>query len=413
MNVLFVHQNFPGQFRSLAPALAARGDNVVVMTMNDFPGHPALRHVKSNAACNTASDGHPWTRDFDSKVIRADASFRTAMKLREEGFHPDVIVAHPGWGESLFLKIVWPKAKLGIYCEFYYTAEGAEMTFDPEFPSGNFEENSARLLIKNVGNILHLADADAGISPTAWQASSFPLPFRDRISVIHDGIDTQRLTANRNISVRLNAQIELTKADEIITFVNRNLEPYRGYHVFMRSLPELLRRRPNARVLIVGGDEVSYGAPPPKGTSWKEIFLKEVAGQFDPSRVHFLGKIPYDKFVALLQISMVHVYLTYPFVLSWSLIEAMATECAIVASDTAPVREAITHGEQGLLVPFFDRTAIIDTICELLDDPARRAALGSKARARAIAEYDLRTVCLPRQINWVDRLAQGSSSPFA
>ena len=413
MNVLFVHQNFPGQFRSLAPALIARGDTVVAMTMNDFAGYPGLRHIKSTAAYSTATNGHPWTRDFDSKVIRADASLRTALKLRDEGFNPDVIIAHPGWGESLFLKIVWPQARLGLYCEFYYAADAAEIKFDPEFPSGNVEQNQARLLIKNVGNMLQMADADAGISPTSWQAATFPEPFRGRISVIHDGIDTERVIPNGQIGVRINDAIRLTKADEVITFVNRNLEPYRGYHIFMRSLPELLRRRPNARVLIVGGDKVSYGAAPTKGRTWKQIFLNEVASELDLSRVHFLGKLRHDVFLAMLQLSTVHVYLTYPFVLSWSLLEAMATECAIVASDTEPVREAISSGEHGLLVPFFDRACLVETICGLLDSPARRVELGRAARRRVVADYDLQSVCLPRQVEWVDALAAGNRSPFA
>lgn len=405
MNVLFVHQNFPGQFRSLAPALLARGDTVVAMGMNDFPGFPNIRYVRSTAAHNTATNGHPWSRDFDSKVIRADATFRSAMKLREEGFTPDVIIAHPGWGESLFLRTVWPNARLGIYCEFFYSADGADMNFDAEFPSGNRDESACRMLIKNVGNLLHFEQAAAGIAPTKWQASSFPEPFQSRIHIVHDGIDTDRVKPIAGVKLRLNDKIEVSRDDEVITFVNRNLEPYRGYHVFMRALPELMRRRPNARVIIVGGDEVSYGAPPPKGKSWRNIFLQEVSDQIDLSRVNFVGKVPYQQFLGLLAVSTVHVYLTYPFVLSWSLIEAMAMECAIVASDTAPVREAIDGGEQGVLVPFFDRDALVESVCALLDDPGRRAQLGANARARAVAEYDLHSVCLPRQIEWVDRLA--------
>jgi len=413
MKVLFVHQNFPGQFRSLAPALVRRGDTVVAMGMNNFPGSPGIRYVHSTPKYSTATDGHPWTRDFDSKVIRADATYKSAMKLREEGFEPDVIITHPGWGESLFLKTVWPNAALGLYCEFYYNADGADMDFDPEFPTGSFEENSCRLLVKNAGNILQMPQADGGIAPTRWQAASFPQPFRDRITVVHDGIDTDRVKPNPAIGIQLNQDVRLSRDDEIITFVNRNLEPYRGYHIFMRSLPELLARRPNARVLIVGGDEVSYGAAPPQGTSWRNIFLKEVKDDIDMSRVHFLGKIPYDKFLGLLAISTVHVYLTYPFVLSWSLIESMAMECAIVASDTAPVREAIDDGKQGVLVPFFDKAALINAVCGLLDDPDRRAQLGANARKRAVADYDLRSVCLPRQIEWVDSLVAGRQTPPA
>ena len=200
----------------------------------------------------------------------------------------------------------------------------------------------------------------------------------------------------------------MTRADEVITFVNRNLEPYRGYHVFMRALPRLLRDRPRARVLIVGGDGVSYGSRPPGGGTWKQAFIDEVRGDIpdaDWARVHFIGKLPYTRFAALLAVSRVHVYLTYPFVLSWSLLEAMSTGAAIVASDTAPVREAITDGETGRLVDFFDRDALVTEIAALLDDDAARAALGRAARAHVTARYDLETVCLPAQLAWIDRLA--------
>lgn len=408
MNVLFVHQNFPGQYRTLAPTLIARGDTVVAMTMNDFAGHPGMRHVKTRAKYSTATTGHPWSREFDTKVIRADASFRTALKLRDEGFEPDVILAHPGWGESLFLKVVWPKARLGIYCEFFYGADGGELNFDPEFPNASQDDTAARMLVKNAANYLQFPLADAGIAPTHWQAGNFPKSFRDRITVIHDGIDTKRVRPDPDVTLAIDDKLALSRADEVITFVNRNLEPYRGYHVFMRALPELLRRRPDAHVLIVGGNETSYGAAPPKGKTWKDIFLHEVAAELDLARVHFMGKIPYDKFLKMLQLSTVHVYLTYPFVLSWSLIEAMASACAIVASDVDPVREALTHREQGLLVPFFDRAALVDAVCSLLEDPARRAQLGRNARARAMSEYDLRSSCLPRQVAWVDALAAAS-----
>jgi glycosyltransferase involved in cell wall biosynthesis len=176
----------------------------------------------------------------------------------------------------------------------------------------------------------------------------------------------------------------------------------------MRALPELLRRRPHARVLLVGGDDVSYGARPPQGGKWKDIFAQEVRGQIsdaDWQRVHFLGHIPYQHFIPLLQLSTVHVYLTYPFVLSWSLLEAMSAGCAIVASDTHPLREAIVHNETGRLVDFFDAPALAAQVSDLLDDPGERARLGAHARAFAVRHYDLRSVCLPRQMAWVEGLA--------
>ena len=409
MNILFVHQNFPGQFKFLAPALVARGHSVSAMVMRKPTAThwQGVRLVHYDASRGSTAGVHHWVGDFETKVIRAESCFRAALALRAQGYAPDVIIAHPGWGESMFIKEVWPQAPLGIYCEFYYHAQGADAGFDPEFSSTDPGE-ACRLQLKNLNNMLHFPVADAGISPTRWQASTFPEAFRGRISVIHDGIDTQAVAPNPRVSIAVNPRLTLTRQDEVITFVNRNLEPYRGYHVFMRALPEVLRRRPNAQVLIVGADGVSYGARAPEGRTWKETFAEEVRPQVseaDWARVHFLGNVPYNHFVPLLQLSTVHVYLTYPFVLSWSLLEAMSAGCAIVASDTAPLREAIVDGETGLLVPFFDHAALADTVCALLPDAALRQRLGVNARAFAQANYDLKTVCLPKQLEWVGTLA--------
>ena len=409
MKILFIHQNFPGQFKYLAPALVQQGHTVAGMTMQktdakDWQGVQLYRYA---AKRGTTPNVHPWISDFETKAIRAEACFRAALKLKADGFTPDVIVAHHGWGESLFLKDVWPNAKLAIYCEFYYHPHGADVGFDPEFPATD-EGEVCRLRLKNLNNLLHFEVASAGISPTHWQASTFPEPFRSKITVVHDGIDTASLAPNPNVSLTLNGNLVLTKRDEVITFVNRNLEPYRGYHIFMRALPEILKRRPKARVMIVGADDVSYGARPANGQKWKDIFAKEVRpliSDADWSRVHFLGHVPYTVFIPLLQLSSVHVYLTYPFVLSWSLLEAMSVGCAIVASDTQPLHEAIKHNETGRLVDFFDVPKLVDEVCGLLDDPDNRARLGANARAFAQANYDLQTVCLPRQLEWVQTLS--------
>lgn len=420
MHILFIHQNFPGQFKFLAPALVQQGHTVLAMTMQkvstDTAGFIDWQGVKVmpyTAGRGSTPNVHPWVADIEAKTIRGEACFRAALQLRAQGFKPDVIIAHPGWGESLFLKDVWPGAKLGIYCEFFYRPHGADVGFDAEFPVQDVGD-ACRLRLKNLSNLLHFELADAGISPTEWQASTFPEPFRRRITVVHDGIDTEVVVPNPQVGLTLNRNgggtIALTRQDEIITFVNRNLEPYRGYHIFMRALPEILRRRPKARVLIVGGDDVSYGARPEKGKTWRAVFANEVRPQIsdaDWSRVNFLGHVPYQQFIALLQLSTVHVYLTYPFVLSWSLLEAMSAGCAIVASNTQPLREAIRHDETGRLVDFFDMPGLVNEVCDLMADPSARARLGATARVFAKTHYDLRAVCLPRQLAWVEGLGRG------
>jgi len=408
MKILFIHQNFPGQFKFLAPALVQQGHEVVAMIMQktDLEVWQGIKLVSYLPSRSSTPNIHPWVSDFETKTIRGEACYRAALKLKNAGFIPDVIIAHPGWGESLFLKDVWPESKLGIYCEFYYHAQGADVGFDPEFPTKDDGE-VCRLRLKNLNHLLHFEVADAGISPTHWQASTFPADFKSKITVIHDGIDTKIVAPNSNVTLTLNGNVTLTKQDEVITFVNRNLEPYRGYHIFMRALPALLKKRPNAIVLIVGGDDVSYGARPDDGKKWKDIFIDEIRPAIsiaDWQRVHFLGTIPYESFIPLLQLSTVHVYLTYPFVLSWSLLEAMSVGCAIVASDTQPLREAIAHDKTGRLVDFFDHQALAKEICQLLDNTKLRARLSKNARAFAIKHYDLQTICLPNQLAWVNQL---------
>lgn len=417
MNILFIHQNFPGQFKHLAPALVGKGHRVVALTLRvKEPGKwQGVEMLPYQIRRKPAQGLHPWLADFETKMLRAEACYAEASKLKVKGFMPDVIIAHPGWGESMFLRDLWPEARIGLYCELYYQAQKGDVNFDPEFPNKSSGQEPVRLRLKNLNNILHGEVGDLGISPTEFQANTFPESVRQKISVIHDGIDTNVVKPDPDVRFPLEEGTYLTRDDEVITFVNRNLEPYRGYHVFMRALPELLKKRPNAQVLIVGGDEVSYGAKPPKGQTWKQIYIDEVRGRIPTSdwqRVHFLGKVRYKRFLKLLQVSRCHVYLTYPFVLSWSLIEAMSAGAAIVASNTAPLREVIEHDRTGRLFPFFDGEEMVDQICELLGDSQLRERLGHAARAFAVEHYDLQSVCLPRQLDWIERLEKMQPGQF-
>jgi len=413
MNILFIHQHFPGQFKFLAPALVDKGHTVRALCITPEKTFSAagVGVYQYQTDRGTTPNIHPWVMDLETKVIRAEACYKAAMKLKESGYKPDLIMAHIGWGESLFIKEVWPDAKLVIYGEFYYHASGADVGFDPEFatPDGI----ACAMRAKNLNNIAHFDLADATISPTEWQKSTFPEPFRSKITVVHDGIDTDQLLPNPKatltVTVGKNKPLVLTRKDEILTFVNRNLEPYRGYHTFMRALPAILKDRPNLKVLIVGGDQVSYGAAPDPNIygklSWKEIFANELRPQLSKTQwqqLIFVGHVPYEYFVPLLQISTAHVYLTYPFVLSWSLLEAMSMGCAIVGSDTAPVQEVIKHNHNGLLVDFFKPHELASAVTELLDDPALREKLGAAARKTIVEQYDLKTVCLPKVLGFVE-----------
>lgn len=414
VKILFCHQNFPGQYKHIAPALARRpgveaiaiGEQANTRRIDPAALPPGLSLAPYETPRGAGPETHHYIRGFEAHVRRGQAVARKAVALRRQGFVPDVIAAHPGWGEALFLKDVFPRTPLLAFAEFFYRARGSDVGFDPEYPV-TFDDH-CRVRVKNATLILSLEAADWILCPTRWQAQHLPAGFADRLSVIHDGIDTDRIRPDPAARFPVpDTDLELKAGDELITFVNRNLEPYRGFHVFMRALPEIQRRRPNARILIVGGDEVSYGKHLPKGETYRRRLLDEVGGALDPTRVHFLGRIPYNRFVSLLQVSAVHVYLTYPFVLSWSMLEAMAAGCLVIGSATPPVTEVLEDGKTGLLVDFFDRQGLADRIDRVLDHPDRMQAIRDRARQAIVAGYDLQTVCLPRQLALIEALAAG------
>jgi len=398
MNFLFVHHNFPGQFKHLAPALAKAGHQVraLSITGRETAGVEVYRYQPSRS---TSAHIHPWAVEFETKIIRGEACALAAQQLKSTGYTPDVVIANPGWGESLFLKDVWPHARMLALFEFYYTAHGLDFDFDAEFPHHTLPEEAC-LRSKNAHLLMALQDMDAGWSPTHFQRSTLPAAYRGRIEVIFDGVDTAHIQPDETATLTIQNQT-FRAGQEVITFVNRNLEPQRGYHIFMRALPEILRQRPQARVLIIGGDAVSYGAAAPSGQTWKQIFLNEVKNKIDPERVFFVGLLPYADYLKVLQISACHVYLTYPFVLGWSCIEAMSASCLVVGSTTPPVQEVIEHGKNGLLVNFFDVAALSDSVVDCLARPTQHAHLRSAARQTAIERYDLATVCLPQQMKFV------------
>jgi len=322
--------------------------------------------------------------------------------LHESQAAPDLIVVHPGWGEAMFVRSEFPDTPLVGYCEFFYRARGADFGFDPEYASG--AAGLHRLQMRKLPHLLALDDIDAGICPTEWQRAQFPPAFQSKLSVVHEGIDTEALAPRSAVELTV-GDWTLRSGDPVVTYVARNLEPYRGFHTFMRCLPKLQELSPQARVVIVGGDEVSYGTRLPPGDSYRERLLKELGDRVDLSRVRFTGRLPYASYTALLQVSAVHAYLTYPFVLSWSLLEAMASGCAIVASRTAPVEEVITDGVSGWLVDFFDPDELARQLSSVLAGRPDIAAVRAAARRTVIDQYDLRRQCLPAALALLDRVA--------
>lgn len=406
MKLLFVHQNFPGQFLHLAPEMQRLGHDVRAITdaSNDKTTDiPTLRY--SYKAQEVDPKATRLGRNFTVMSDRAVVVARFAQKLRAEGYVPDVIYGHSGWGETLFLKEVWPEAKLLVFAELYYRGVGADTGFDPEFQSRGFDQ----VMIAQARSAYMaqaLVHADGGVTPTKWQASTHPPALRDRLEVIFDGVDCDRLAPNPAATFTLPNGRTLRRGDEVLTFVNRNLEPYRGYHTFMRALPEVLAARPEAQVVIVGGNEVSYGQAPKSGGSWKDVILDEVKDRLDLSRVHFTGRVPYDRLVDLMHVSRVHAYLTYPFVLSWSMVEALAAGTLVVGSNTPPVAEMITDGQNGRLVDFFDVPAWSAALTDTLARPEAHDGMREAARQMVRERYDLRSVCLPRQVALLTRLAR-------
>ena len=410
MKILFVHQNFPGQYRHLAIHLAAvPGNQVVAITQRRDMQLPGVKNIVYKPQREVTPQMHHYLRKTEADVLNAQSVARAALGLKRSGFVPDIMLGHNGWGEILYLKDVFPQTPLLGYFEFFYRFSGADVGFDPG--EALTFDTAPRIRTKNLGNLLGLDAADAGQCPTLWQKSTYPERYHPMLRVIHEGIDTDLALPDAKARLTLPALgIDLAAGDEVVTYVARNLEPYRGFPSFMRSLPAILERRPNAHVLIVGGDEVSYGARLPKGQSYRQLLRDELGDTLDLRRVHFLGKVPYPVFLKILQISRVHVYLTYPFVLCWSMLEAMAAGCLLVASRTAPVEEVIRDGENGLLVDFFKPSEIAARVVEALEDRALFAVLRENARRTIVEKYDLKTICLPQQLAMIGEVADSGKT---
>jgi len=405
VQILFVHQNFPGQWRHLAPAMAGAGHKVVCMGQPAAYHSPGISYI-SYAPPQGANKGtHPYIQDLEGAVRRGQQVARSAMALRTQGFKPDLICCHPGWGEGLYLKDVFPDARCLYYWEFFYKSKGADVGFDPQSKLGI--DDLLRVRTKNSTQLISFTAADWGLTPTQWQKSVYPDWMQQKMSVIHEGVDTDAIRPLDNPRCRLADGRELTRDDEVVTYISRNLEPYRGFVTFMRSLPELQRMRPRAQVIIVGADGVSYGTAPPGGGNWRQTLLKELEGKIDLSRVHFTGMVPHAQLHAIMRVSSAHIYLTFPFVLSWSMVESMACGCLIIGSNTPTVTEVLQHERNGLLTDFFSPEALAATINQAIERQSDYAPLRAAARKDAVEKFDLRKVTLPRQTQLLHAVAEG------
>jgi glycosyltransferase involved in cell wall biosynthesis len=402
LDVLFVHNNFPAQFRNLAGYLS-RQPNVRVRAIASH-GAGSVTGVdvqRYRFAPGETAAVHCFARRFDQECRRAEQVMYAANALKVEGFDPALIYVHPGWGEALPLRVLFPRAKICAYAEFYYHSHGTDVGFDREFSQLGID-GETRVAGRNAASLLALVDADFAVAPTQWQRSGFPKEFQSKIRVIHDGIDTDALTPPE----------DRPYDSEIVTYVSRNLEPYRGFHSFMRALPEVLRARPKVQVHIVGGDRVTYGNPPIDHANWREAMLAEVGSKLDLARVHFTGQLNYNAYLKLMRQSTAHVYLTYPFVLSWSMLEAMALGCHIIGSATPPVQELIEDGVNGTLVPFAEPHALASRIIEALADPTRFDPIRRAARQTIVNRYDFKRVVLSAHAELIEQHFPGAlSSP--
>jgi glycosyltransferase involved in cell wall biosynthesis len=401
--ILFVHNGVPGRFTPIAEPLVARGHQCALINGpggNPIPGVPVK--VWKGLAKDTPNIFEP-ARQIELDMRRGQVAAREALAFAAEGFQPDLIIGHPAWGEMVFLREIFPDAPQIQIGEFYYHSRNSDVDFDPEF---RLEKPEPHLLYaKNAGMTLSFAEADCIVCPTAYQASTLPSTFEPRIRVIHEGIDTKAARRIPNATGQLQGGKQMKAGDPIVTFINRRFEPMRGFHTFMRALPPFQKENPKAHALIVGADDPNiYGMRAPKGQTWKKIMMAELKDQLDLSRIHFLGTVNYQQLITVLSLSSAHVYYTYPFVLSWSLLDAMATECLLVGSDTAPVREVLKHGENGLLVDFFDHEALARTLTSACQEPKTYAHLRAAARQTVVSDYDRDSVCIPQWMALVDEV---------
>lgn len=406
---LFLHPNLPGQYKHLAPALAADQAHEVVFLTEQAVTRSLenVRKLTYAPASLNQSTAHPYAQSFDAGVATSLAVAKVCLDLRQEGFRPDAVIGHLGWGQGLYIKDVWPETRILNFFEYFYTAEGSSSAF---FPNEGLDVGGrAKLRSRNATLLMSMTDSDWAITPTIFQFRQHPPAFWQKMSLLHDGVDTDAARPGPRRPLTLpDGGPTLTPDDEVVTYIARNFEPYRGFPTFMRAAARLQKERPKAHVIFVGQEGVSYGKRPPDGLTYRQIMEAEVS--LDPARTHWLGYLPHHEMIRVMQLSRAHVYLTVPFVLSWSLLEAMATGCAVIGSDTPPVREVIEDGRNGLLCDFFSPEDVVDKIIRVLDAKDDMAAMRREARRTIVQRYALDLV-LPFHVALAEDIAEGRIPP--
>lgn len=390
MRYLFIHQSFPAQYAHILKHLVKQGGNEIVFITSQL--QPEIEGVRKvlYAIPPVQKGGHPCAKEFSQALWRADIVATVAGSVKALGYIPDIIIGHHGWGELLRIVDIFPDTPLLGYFEFYYSLTGQDVDFDPEFP---FNSDLAPYVRgKNAVNLQALTLPGWGQTPTLFQKETYPEWAQQKINLLREGVDLDICRPDRKCKkadLKI-GELVLSAKEKIVTYAARSLEPYRGFHSFMRALPSLLKERSDVRVVVVGRDTVSYGMPPKEGGSWRQKLLSELEGKLDLTRINFIDWLSHKDLIKLLQRSDVHAYLTYPFVLSWSLREAMAVGCPLVVSDTAPIREFLSDGKNARFAPFLESGKIADSILELLENPAQAQRLGNRARTEARAVLDVR-----------------------
>jgi glycosyltransferase involved in cell wall biosynthesis len=402
VHVLFVHKNFPAQFGHIAAHLVQQRGYRCTFASETAPGIAGgIQKIQYKPVGGATEHAHYLTRTFDNATAHA-AGVYEALKPLALRLRPDLIVGHSGFGSTLFLPELFPAARLINYFEYFYHPHNSDMDFRPEWPV--LEEDVLRARTRNAMILLDMEYCHAGYSPTEYQASLMPAAYRPKLRVLHDGIDTEFWRRRPPAAERAFGPHTFGPETRIVTYVSRGFESMRGFDIFLRAAKHIYTADARVVFLIVGSDRVSYGGDLKfiREKSFREFMLKQ--DDYDLSRLIFLGQVKPADLVRVLSLSDLHIYLTVPFVLSWSLLNALACGCTVLASDTAPVREFIRPGETGLLRNFFDVEGFAAAALEVLKDPAAYRHLGQAGERLIREHYSLQTI-IPRMTTFYEEVA--------